>query len=451
MAAAVSPEQTRRIAAEAYVYGFPLVDNYRIQHSYFVDVDGPEYKGPWNQVHSTARVYTPADKAVQTPNSDTPYSQLGADLRAEPLVLTVPPIDAGRYYSLQFIDAYTFNVDYVGTRTTGNDGGRYLLTGPGWTGDTPAGISKVIRSDTDFMFVFYRTQLFGPDDLGNVTDIQAGYSAQPLSSYLHQPGPRQPPPVDFPAPPSVAQEATSLHFFTVLSFVLSHAPVLPADGDVRDRMAGVGITGDVLFSPDTLEHEEQRAFQDGMADARAELASFIETELDTGRVTSADLFGTPQEMGTNYLYRMAGAALGIYGNSKAEAIYPGFVTDDTGASLIGTNVYTYRFAPGRLPPVNAFWSLTMYDATTSLLVDNPIDRYLINSPMLPELVADADGGYTLHLRHTPPRDTEQANWLPTPKGPFRIILRLYWPQPEALDGRWTAPRAHRVTTPIEEH
>src|SRR3954463_12328748 len=128
--AAMSPEQIREIAKEAYVYGFPLVDNYRIQHSYFVDAEGAEYKGPWNQVHGTARVYTPADKAVQTPNSDTPYSQLGAELRAEPLVLTVPRVDAGRYYSLQFIDAYTFNVDYVGTRTTGNGGGEYLLAVP---------------------------------------------------------------------------------------------------------------------------------------------------------------------------------------------------------------------------------------------------------------------------------------------------------------------------------
>ncbi len=444
------PEQIREMAKDAYVYGFPLVDNYRIQHSYFVDADGPEYKGPWNQVHSAARVYTPADKAVQTPNSDTPYSQLGADLRAEPLVLTVPPIEAGRYYSLQFIDAYTFNVDYVGSRTTGNGGGRYLLAGPGWHRDTPAGISKVIRSNTDFMFVFYRTQLFGPDDLGNVREIQSRYTAQPLSTYLDRPAPPQPSPVEFPAPPSVAEEATSLDFFTVLSFVLAHAPVLAADEDVRNRMAAIGVSGDVPFRPDAIELEVRQPLQDGMVDARTELASFVERELDTGQVTSADLFGTPEEMGANYLYRMAGAALGIYGNSKAEAIYPGFVTDDTGAPLIGTNAYTYRFAPGLLPPVNAFWSLTMYDATTSLLVDNPVDRYLINSPMLPDLVEDADGGYTLHLRHTAPPEADYANWLPTPEGPFRIILRLYCPKPEALDGRWSAPKPHLVTSMEEQ-
>ena len=196
----------------------------------------------------------------------------------------------------------------------------------------------------------------------------------------------------------------------MLSFVLAHAPALPADAGVRDRMAGIGITGDAPFRPDALEPELRQAFQDGMADARAELASFIETELDTGRVTSADLFGTPQEMGANYLYRMAGAALGIYGNSKAEAIYPGFVTDDTGAPLIGTNAYTYRFAPGLIPPVDAFWSLTMYDALTSLLVDNPIDRYLINSRCCPT------SSRTPTAVHAAPADPARRRAPTTPTG-----------------------------------
>jgi hypothetical protein len=146
MNAPVTPEQARAIAKDAYIYGFPMVDSYRIQYSYFIDKNGPEYKGDWNQVHNTARVSTPADTAIQSPNSDTPYSFLGADLRAEPLVLTVPPIEDGRYFSLQFIDAYTYNFAYVGTRTTGNGGGKFLLAGPGWKGDKPAGVNDVIRS-----------------------------------------------------------------------------------------------------------------------------------------------------------------------------------------------------------------------------------------------------------------------------------------------------------------
>lgn len=139
---APTPQQVREIAKEAYTYGFPMVDNYRIQHSYFVDKANPQYKGDWNQTHSIARVFTPADTTIQTPNSDTPYTMLGADLRAEPLVLTVPPIDAGRYYSLQFVDGYTYDYAYVGSRTTGNGGGKYLLAGPGWTGGSQRGSAR---------------------------------------------------------------------------------------------------------------------------------------------------------------------------------------------------------------------------------------------------------------------------------------------------------------------
>ena len=142
----LSPDEARAIAKEATIYGFPLVDSYRIQYSYFVDRGDPEFKGPWNIVVSNARVSTPDDRAIQTPNADTPYSFLGADLRAEPLVITVPAIEKDRYYSLQFTDMYTFNFAYVGSRTTGNDAAKFLLAGPDWHGETPPGVRAVIRS-----------------------------------------------------------------------------------------------------------------------------------------------------------------------------------------------------------------------------------------------------------------------------------------------------------------
>ncbi|MFV0642878.1 MAG: DUF1254 domain-containing protein, partial [Sphingomonadaceae bacterium] len=153
MAKSLTPEEARKIAIEAYIYGYPMVDHYRVQYTYFVDRDSPEYKGPWNRVHNDARVYTPQDKAIQTPNSDTPYSQLGADLRNEPLVLTMPKVSDGRYYVAQFVDMFTHNFAYVGSRSTGNEAGRYLLAGPDWHGQTPDGIDQVIRSETEFVFV----------------------------------------------------------------------------------------------------------------------------------------------------------------------------------------------------------------------------------------------------------------------------------------------------------
>ena len=141
-AQSISVDEARTIPKEAYIYGFPLVDSYRVQYSYFVDRGNSEFKVPWNTLSNTARVYTPDDKAIQTPNSDTPYSFLGADLRAEPLVLTVPAIEKERYYSLQFIDLYTFNFAYVGSRATGNDRGNFLLAGPDWKGETPPASSR---------------------------------------------------------------------------------------------------------------------------------------------------------------------------------------------------------------------------------------------------------------------------------------------------------------------
>src|SRR4029079_12983602 len=196
-AADITAEEARAIAREAYVYGFPMVDNYRIQYAYFVDKQGPEYKLPWNQLLNIPRVYTPEDKAVQTPNSDTPYSMVGMDLRAEPVVLTVPVIDKERYFSIQLIDAYTQNFDYIGSRATGNDGGSFLIAGPNWKGETPRGVKKVIRSETEYVFAIYRTQLIDPADLDNVKKVQAGYKAQTLSAFLGTAAPKAEPAVDF--------------------------------------------------------------------------------------------------------------------------------------------------------------------------------------------------------------------------------------------------------------
>ena len=441
----VTPEQARAIAKEAYIYGFPMVDSYRVQYSYFVDRNNPEYKGDWNQIHSTARVATPADTALQTPNSDTPYSFLGADLRAEPLVLTVPPIDNDRFYSLQFIDGYTYNFDYVGTRTTGNGGGSYLLAGPGWTGDKPAGIDTVIRSDTDLDFVLYRTQLFGPDDLDNVAKIQAGYQVQPLSAFLNQPAPPPAPAVEWITPLTADEQKTSPKFFEILNFAMRFTPTLPLEKDLRDRFATLGIAADGSFNAAELSPEMRSAIEAGMADAWAEFNTFKKDKVDTGQVTSGQVFGTREQLGDNYLYRMTGAVLGIYGNSSTEAMYPVLATDTEGTPLNGASNYTLRFAPGQLPPVDAFWSVTMYKLPESLLVANPINRYLINSPMLPNLVKDPDGGLTIFIQNSSPGPEKEPNWLPSPPGPFTLYMRLYSPKPEALDGQWKAPKPVKVS------
>ena len=436
-----TPAEARAIAKEAYVYGFPLVDSYRIQYAYFVDSKGPEFKAPWNQIVNTPRVYTPADTAIQTPNSDTPYSFVGMDLRAEPVVLTVPAIGKRRYFSIQLIDAYTFNFAYIGSRATGNDGGSFLIAGPSWKGEPPQGV-KVIRSETEFVFALYRTQLFNPADLDKVKHVQAGYKAQTLSAFLGTAAPQAAPAIEFIKPLTPAEEKTSLQFFNILNFVLQFCPTNPSETELMARFAKIGVGPGNTIDAGKLSPEMKAAFTQGMADAWADFAGLTK-QFDAGKVTSGDVFGTREYLKNNYLYRMGAAVMGIYGNSKLEAMYPVYGVDADGKKLDGANRYTLRFAPGQLPPVNAFWSLTMYQLPASLLVANPINRYLINSPMLPRLKLDTDGGLTLLIQNESPGKDKQANWLPAPKGPFIMYMRLYWPKAEAVEGKWTAPPLKR--------
>jgi hypothetical protein len=434
-----STAEIRQIARDAYVYGFPMVDNYRIQHAYFLDPANPDYKAPYNQLLNVPRVYTPADTAVQTPNSDTPYSWVGLDLRREPIVFTVPPIEQKRYWSIQLIDLYTHNFAYLGSRTTGNGGGSYLIAGPGWTGTPPAGITKVIRSETDLALALYRTQLFNAGDIKAVQAIQAQYNVQPLSAFLGRPAPAAVPALRLEKPLTPEEQKSSLRFFAVMNALLPYAPAHPADQKQRAAFARIGIAPGQPFDPSKLSPQTRAALEAGMADAWRDFAT-LKARIDKGEVTSGELFGTREFLTNNNLNRMAAAVLGIYGNSREEALYPVYFVDEGGNKLDGRrNAYRLRFASGELPPVNSFWSLTLYRLPESLLYANPLNRYLINSSMLPGLKRDPDGGLTLLVQHQPPIKAQEANWLPAPDGPFSLTMRLYWPKAAALQGQWKPP------------
>ena len=207
--------------------------------------------------------------------------------------------------------------------------------------------------------------------------------------------------------------------------------------------ARTGRFADASSDAGRLSPEMRTAIEQGRADALAELAA-LQKRIDAKEVTSGDMFGTREYLKNNYLYRMAAAVNGIYGNSKQEAIYPLLALDNEGQKLDGSKRYTLRFAPGQLPPVNAFWSMTMYRMPEILLVENPIDRYLLNSPMLPQFKRDADGGLTLYIQNESPGKDKESNWLPAPKGWFMVVMRLYWPKEDALNGKWTAPQLQRA-------
>jgi len=439
----VTPEEARAISKEAYIYGYAPVDSYRILYSYFVDRNDPEYKAAWNEkVFNNARVFTPDDVAMQTPNSDTPYSQLGLDLRTEPMVLSMPAVEKGRYYTAQINDLFTFITGYIGSRVTGNGAGDYLIVGPNWKGETPPGIKGVIRSETELSFVFYRTQLFDAGDIENVKKVQAGFKVQPLSSFLGKPAPPPAPKIDFLKPISGEEQKTSLDFFKELNFVLQFCPTHPSEKDLMARFAKLNIGAGQTFDADALSPEIQKAMEDGRADAWHELDELAKRGAK-GEITGADLVGSREYLKNNYLYRSRATISGIWGNAKEEAQYPIYMIDSTGERLDGKNHYTLHFAPGKLPPVNAFWSMTMYNLPARLLTANPINRYLINSPMLPDLKKDADGGLTVYVQHDSPGKDKESNWIPAPEGPFLMVMRLYWPKPEVLDGTWKQPPLER--------
>ncbi|NVP57592.1 DUF1254 domain-containing protein [Mycoplana rhizolycopersici] len=420
-------------AREAYIYTYPLVKNYLTMYQYALEPGGNQYKGPLNTLASIARVYTPKDTAIITPNSDTPYSFIVFDLRAEPVVVTMPPIEKDRYYSLQLIDLYTNNVDYPGTRVDGNDGGDFLITGPGWKGDVPKGIKRVIEMPTTLAIGIIRTQLFSPSDLDKVKTIQSGYKAALLSAYARTPVPDAPPSIDWLP---ISDEKMVSDYWSLAAFLLQFAPPYPGDEAQRENLAKLGIyQGETWPGADTPP--DTVAVMNGMA-----ISTEKEIRDEAGRLTdSSKLFGTPEFMKGRYMVRAAAAQGGIYGNSVQEALYVIYAFDAKKAPLDGvTGKYRLTFTLETLPPVDAFWSLTMYDRPKQFLVDNSIDRYLINSPMLSGLEKNDKGEIVLYLQHESPGSELESNWLPAPSDGFYAVMRLYLPKAEALDGRWTPPQ-----------
>ena len=446
--AAVTAEEAESIAREAYVYGFPMVMNYKTVWNYTLDKDNPEYKGPFNQVSCVARLFTPEDKAIVTPNADTPYCMFWMDLRTEPQVLSVPEMEPDRFYHFQLIDLYTHNFAYVGTLTTGNGAGKFLIAGPGWDGEKPDGITEVIRSETGFVFNITRTQLFGPEDLDQVKGIQTSYDLQPLSSFLGTEAPPAPARADFPSWEEGSQ--FDERFFGYLDFMMGSLGS-PGEGEQElwDKLARLGIGPGKDFAFDALPKETQEAMKAGVKEGFGEIEAFIKNNASDPLV-SGKLFGTreflTESARENYgldkldLPRAAAAHQGIYGNSAAEALYPTFFTDADGKPLdASSNRYSMTFSEGDLPPVKAFWSVSMYDGKTQLFIDNPLDRYLLNSAMIDQFVRGDDGSLVLHISKESPGSELEPNWLPAPDGPFYIVMRLYGPEAQALDGTWSPP------------
>jgi hypothetical protein len=305
----------------------------------------------------------------------------------------------------------------------------------------------MFRSETEFSIALIRTQLFNPADIENVERIQAGYRAEPLSKFQNKAAPPAAPEVEWP---KIDKQLAAADPFAYLNFVLQFAPPTGAakvELPLRARFAKIGVEAGKPFPVDALTPERKAALELGMKRGLEKIKEEVATigNDENGWRVATHGFGDRQVNAGDWTLRAAAAMAGIYGNDAAEALYPLLATDSAGNKPdTSTNRYTLTFPSGQLPPVNAFWSVTMYDGKTQLLIENPIHRYLINAPMLPDLEKNPDGSITLYLQKDSPGAGKEANWLPAPDGPLYAVMRLYWPKDAALKGSWKPPAVARI-------
>jgi hypothetical protein len=419
-------------------------------NEFAVDTKSSQFKAPFNQINNEHRVATYEDTAVVTPNSDTPYTTLWLDLRTEPIVISVPAVPRERYYSVQLIDGNAYNYGYIGTRATGSEPGDYLVVGPDWKGQTPAGIKKVFSSTTPFGLTLFRTQLFNGQDMPNVEKMQAGYKAQPLSAFLNQPAPPAAPKIDF-LPATTA--GIKANFFDYLDAALQFVPPSAEDKEIRAKLARIGVGPGKSFDFKDLPLAHKLEIGLGMKDGDDKVKKFLATGAkNVNGWNIGSFFGDRAFYSGNWLLRASAASYGIYGNDAVEAMYPYTRTDATDETLDGSkHNYTITFPAGQLPPVNSFWSVTMYDGKSQLLIKNPINRYLINSAMLSGMKKNGDGSLTLYIQKDSPGADKESNWLPAPNDTIYLVMRLYWPKTEPPSvlppgaGTWQPPGIKRVS------
>jgi len=431
-----SADSAKAIAKEAWTYIFPLAMNYRTMHLYALDKNYPDYAGGFNKFKHYDKIFTPKDTAVVTPNNDTPYSWAILNLSDEPVVLEVPEI-LNRYYSFQFIDLYTFNFAYVGSRATGDKAGKYLIAGPDWKGEKPNGIDKVIQSETNLVTLLGRTELkMAAGDIENVKKIQAQYKITTWHEFSKTTAPAQKKYAQ-PFPAFKQTDLASAEFIGLGSNLLQYTSPNNAETDLRIKLAKIGLVPEKEFDAKNYSPEVLKAINEGVQEAGKEL------EDGANKLTNAtDLFGTREELNGDFTKRALGAAAGLYGNTKQEAIYIGTRTDKENAILSGKNKYFIRFPKGQTPPAKYFWSITLYELPSRYLVNNPINRYSIGDRTT-GLKYEPNGDLNIYIQNEVPKGKE-SNWLPAPKNAFYYLIRIYGPNESILNGTWKAPQPELI-------
>jgi hypothetical protein len=440
----ISTQETKQIAAEAYQYLYSLVlmDITRRVSTNVAPGVRPGM-GPMNTwLHM--RAFPPGDfKEVVRPNFDTLYSIVWFDLTKEPVIISVPD-SGGRYYLLPILDMWSDVVAVPGRRTSGTSAGNFALTGPGWTGELPAGVTR-IRVSTPYAWTIGRTQTNGPIDYGVVNAFQDGFRLSLLSDWGGESRPVKfvlDPTVDMKTPPlDQVNKMSAEEFFTYgLELMKLHPPHV-TDGSMLLRMARVGLKAGASFDYSALDSSVKSALSEGVRTGLEEMIQYMSTRTKP-RNGWTDVPGAIGVYGNDYLARAVIAMIGLGANPMEDAIYPVCVADANGEPVMGEKRYTVHFDADKLPPVGAFWSLTMYDHE-GFPVPNALDRYAIGDR--DALVYNADGSLDIYIQYESPGPDKESNWLPSPaSGELGLTMRLYQPMPAILSGAWVPPPLVKV-------
>ena len=448
-AEALTPDEARKIAMDAYVYGYSLIttDVTRVQMSNVPKVE--ELRAPMNTFANVKR-YPPADyRGVSAPNADTLYSLAWLDL-TEPKVFSRPDM-GDRFYLFEVVDLWmTDFAESPSTRTAGGEAANYLITGPGWKGEVPAGM-KHISLETRYAVILGRTYANGTEqDYEAVNALQAQYKITPLSAW-GKPYTFEAPPVSDPGysmtdkPQTVILGMGTAGYFDKMAKLMGGAaPPAPEDAPILARMAKIGVVPGQPFDMSKLDPAVQDALKD-VPDAA--LKQIEANKSGLGKVVDGWVITKGLgEYGTDYMKRAVVAAFGWPANREKDAVYPNTDADSTGQKLKGADKYTLTFARGQTPPVNAFWSITMYEIDQGWwFVPNPLIKFTVSLRDNPKF--NEDGSLTLYFQNESPGTDKEANWLPAPAGKFILMLRLYWPKetsPSIIDGSWTIPPVTKV-------
>jgi hypothetical protein len=439
----VSADQAAEIAVDAYVFGYPLVLMDVTRQVMTAVPKAGAHKAPANQFLHIREFpdYTMTD--VVSPNADTLYSTAWLDLTKEPIILSAPDVGK-RYYLMEMLDAWTNVFASPGTRTTGNGRGDFAIVGPQWRGNLPADV-KEIKSPTNMAWLIGRTQTDGMEDYAAVRAIQDQYKLTPLGAWGKDYTPPDNAPVaagiDVKTPP-VEQVAKmdAATFFGRLNTLMKDNPPAAADASVLNNFTAIGVAPGMPFDLKSLDPAVAKGVEGSVKAAQAKMAA--EARKPHGKkVNGWDVMTNLGRYGTDYLFRSVVALVGLGANLPEDAIYPRATEDTDGQPLNGANRYVVHFPKGQLPPVNAFWSLTMYNSK-QFFVQNPINRYAIGDR--DKLKFNDDGSLTINIQHESPGKEMESNWLPAPKDSFNVFMRLYWPKKEIVEGAWKMPGLERV-------